>query len=355
MVKALKSCRECGIPKRFAKEHTWLANGTIVQSKNPEHRMIFIELENITSTFRGVEEIIGVPIDRIIVEAKRRATYDFVDHMLPAAVKAVVRLVGVRPVIRNVTALGRVMGYGMVELARMHRTHSEGDFVTISARELYSLPFFSGDIAGSFNAIDRREVGITHEEVAPGEYEITAHITPHPLELQERLKARPYAKKEGDVELERCPGCGLPRALSVYQWHPERGVILHRESGRRMVTLGPATLDAIISELEKELGDTIPRVVVEAQRRFLRSGFYGVDEARSRDDLRRALALRGLGNLVDLEWGENRLRFHIQNPCLNLVLVGLVQGIFELVTGRDGHVEWEEKEDGDLMIEVAAA
>lgn len=355
MMATLKSCRECGVPRRFASEHTWLDNGTIVQSKNPDHRMIFIELENINSTFRGVEEIIGVPIDRIIVEAKRRATFDFVDHMLPGVVKAVVRLVGVKPVIRNVTALGRVMGYGKLELARMRRTHSEGDFVTIKASELYSLPLFSGDLAGSFNAIDRREVGITHEEVAPGEYEITAHLTPHPLELQERLKTKPYANKKGDVGLERCPGCGLPRALARYQWLPERGVILHRESGRRMVALGPATLDAIISELEKELGDTIPRVVVEAQRRFLRSGFYGVDEARSREDLRQALALRGLGNLVGLEWGEGSLRFHIENPCLNLVLVGLVQGIFELVTGREGRVEWEEREDGDLMVEVVTA
>ncbi|NPV58883.1 MAG: hypothetical protein HPY75_04375 [Actinobacteria bacterium] len=352
---ALKPCRECGVPRRFAREHAWLKNGTIVQSKNPDHRMIFIELDNITSTFQGVEEILGIPIDRIIVEAKRRATYDFVDHMLPGVVKAVVRLVGVRPVIRNVTALGRVMGYGMVELARMRRAHSEGDYVTISASELYSLPLFSGDLAGSFNAIDRREVGITHVEVSPGEYEITAHITPHPLELQERLKAKPYANKEGDIELERCPVCGLPRALSFYEWIPERGVILHRESGRRMVALGPATLDAVISELEKELGEEIPRVVAEAQRRFLRSGFYGMEEARSREDLRRALALRGLGNLVGLEWGENRLRFHIENPCLEPVLAGLVWGIFELVTGRDGRVEWEEREDGDLLVEATTA
>lgn len=351
----VKSCGECGVPRRFAREHEWLNNGIMVQRKNPDHRMLFIENENIMSTFRGVEEIIGMSIDRIITEAKRRATYDFVDHMLPGAVKAVVRLVGAKPVIRNVTALGQVMGYGYIELAELRRVHGKGDYVTIKTRELYSLPLFSGDIAGSFNAIDRREVGITHREIAPGEFEITAHITPHPLELQERLKARAYSRKEGDLELERCPGCGLPQALSAYRWHLERGVILHRESDRRMVALGPATLDAIIDELEKELGDTIPRVVVEAQRRFLRSGFYSVGEARSEEDLRRALALRGLGNLRELDWGENKLRFRIENPCLNVVIVGLVQGIFELVTERDSEVEWEEKEDGDLVVEVTAA
>jgi hypothetical protein len=351
----LKACKECGVPRRFAKEHEWLNNGIIVQRKNPDHRMIFIENDNVSATFAGVEEIIGMSIERIITEAKRRATYDFVDHMLPDIVKAVVRLVGVRPVIGNITALGKVMGYGSLNIHSIRRVHGKGDYVTLRCRELYSLPLFSGDFAGSFNAVDRREVGITYEVVGPDEYDITAHITPHPLELQERLQTREYARKEGDIEFERCPRCGAPLALSRYQWFPERGVILNKSSGRRMAMMGPAPLDAIMEELEKELGETIPAVIVEAQRRFVRGGFYSVDEARSESDFRQALALRGLGNLKEMAWRENGVRMRMENPCLNLVLVGLVQGIFELVTGKEGKVEWEVAADGDLVAEATVA
>ena len=350
----IRLCPECGVPRRFTKEHRWLNNGTIVQRKNPDHRMIFIENENIMYTFRGIEEIIDMSIERIIVEAKRRASYDFVDHMLPAVVKTLIRLIGVKPVIKNVTILGMVMGYGDIHLESIRRAHDKGDYVKLRCRELYSIPLFSGDFAGTFNAVDRREVGVTHEEVGPEEYMITGHITPHPLELQERLQTREYSHKEGDIEFEACQRCGGPVILSRYRWHTDRGVILNRASGRRMAAMGPAALDAIIAELERELGDTIPRVIVEAQRRVLRSGFYSVDEARSPEDFREALALRGMGNLKEVDWKESGLHFRIENPCLVLVLVGLVQGMFELVSGIESEVDWEITPEGDLVVEVAA-
>ena len=350
----MKQCPGCGVPARFVKLHVWRDNGTMVQRENPDHRMTFIENDNIQSTFGVVEEIIGMSIERIIVEAKRRASYDYVDHLLPGAVKAIVRLVGVKPVIRNITALGMVLGYGSLSLEDIRRVHGKGDYVSVRCGEPYSLPLFSGDFAGTFNAVDRREVSVAYEQVGPDEYIITSHITPHPLELQERLQAKQYNSKPGDIAFERCPACGGPQALSRYQWHTDRGVILNKISGRRMAAMGPAALDAIIDELEKELGETIPGVIVEAQRRVVRGGFYSVDEARSEKDFREALALRGMGNLREITWSEGGLRFRIENPCLVLVLVGLVQGIFELVTNRDSTVDWEITADGDLVVEVSA-
>lgn len=80
-------CAVCGVARRVIKEDEWLDNGTIVQRANRDHRMIFIETENLASTFSDVEEIINMSIDRVIVEAKRRATYDFVNHSLPAIVR----------------------------------------------------------------------------------------------------------------------------------------------------------------------------------------------------------------------------------------------------------------------------
>ncbi|MDI6874569.1 hypothetical protein [Candidatus Solincola sp.] len=348
----VRLCPECGASRRIVREHRWLSDGTIVQTKNPDHRMVFIENENINGIFRNIEEILSMPIDRIIVEAKRRATFDFVDHILPGVVKAVVQRVGMRPVIRNITALGKVMGYGNIELANLRRVHDEGDYVTIHTQGIYSLPLFCGDLAGSFNAIDRREVAVSHRELGPEEHEITGFISVHPMELMDRLKPIPYTHKPGDIELERCPKCGGPKALANYRWDTERGMILHRETGRRMVILGPSTVDTIIEELQNELGESIPEVVIEAQRRFVRNEFYSLDEARTFEDLRRALALRGLGNLREMDWGADRLRFRLENPCLFLPMVGLVLGVFELATGKEGRAEWELRPDGDLVVEV---
>lgn len=347
-----KLCPECGASRRITREHEWLDNGLIVQRANPDHRMLFIETGNVSAIFSGVEELIGMSIQRIIEEAKRKATYDFIGHMVPDFLKPVVRLVGVRPVIRNVINLGSVMGYGRMSLVSVRRIHGKGDFVTVTVRDIYSLPLFCGDLAGTFNAVDSREVQVTCRQVSPDEYEITAHISTVPLELRERLLPKEYPRKEGDLALPKCPRCGGPRALSGFSWDLERGVIVGRDTGRRMAMIGPAALDAIIDELEKELGESIPATIVEAQRRFVRTGFYSLEEVATEDLFREQLALRGLGNVREVKWGENSIAFRMENACLHPVIVGLVLGFFELATGNEGEADWRLEDDGDLVVEV---
>jgi hypothetical protein len=53
-----------------------------------------------------------------------------------------------------------------------------------------------------------------------------------------------------------------------------------------------------------------------------------------------------------MDWGADRLRFRLENPCLFLPMVGLVLGVFELATGKEGRAEWELRPDGDLVVEV---
>jgi len=339
----------------LAKEHEWLSDGTIVQRENPEHRMVFIETENISRTFSGVEDIIDMSIERIIIEAKRRATFDFVDHTLSGLVKAIVRVIGVRPIANNINRLGQVMGYGAIRIVSLHRTHGKGDFITMRIKEPYSLPLFCGDLAGAFEAVTRREVAVTYEQKETGDYEVTGYISSHPIELQDRLRTREYSHKPGDIALERCPNCGAPMALSEYVWYLDRGLIEHRERGRRMAMAGPAALDAIIDDLQEELGETIPRVIVEAQRRVIRTGFYGLEEITSVETLRQQLALRGFGNLRDVEWLEDRLRIRLENPCIHPVLVGVMLGFFELASGGEGKAEWSVSDDGGLVVEVSSA
>jgi hypothetical protein len=216
------------------------------------------------------------------------------------------------------------------------------------------VPLFCGDLAGAFNAIRRRQVTVEYEETAPDEYMITGHISTHPMELQERLQTKTCEHKPGDISFERCPKCGGPMALSEYKWDMDRGVIENRTNGIRMALVGPAALDAFIDELEKELGDTIPAVVVEAQRRFIKTGFYSLEEVASEELFRSQLAIRGFGNLKDVEWRKHGLRFRLENPCLHAVITGMALGFFELASGGEGHAVWKQTDDGDLIVEISS-
>ncbi len=144
---------------------------------------------------------------------------------------------------------------------------------------------------------------------------------------------------------------GVPAALAGYKWYPDRGVVKNTHTGKRMAILGSET-DAIFAELEREFGEIIPRAVVEAQRRFVKTGFYSIEEVGDEGDIRTQLALRGLGNLREIKMGKRGVRMRLDNAGLHLMVVGLVQGLFEMAFGIESSVDWELSPDGDLEVEV---
>jgi hypothetical protein len=241
-----------------------------------------------------------------------------------------------------------------MELAAINRQRREGDYVTVRVRDPYSLPLVCGDIAAALELFDGREAGITYKEVAPDLYEVTARFITRPPELKERLSWREYTYKDGDVGLESCPRCGVPLELRHLELDLVKGIITIMPSGRRMVGIGSSALEAVFDELERELGETIPQVVIDAQRRFVAAGFYSEVEISGESDLRKQLALRGLGNLREMEVGDKRLWIRLENACLHLLIVGLLQGFFELTYDCKSEVEWDLAEDDVLTVKVRA-
>jgi hypothetical protein len=262
--------------------------------------------------------------------------------------------VDLRLVFDSTFLIWRAMGYGKLSLDEVRYERDKDDYITVLAERPYSVPLSVGNFAGSIEALVGREPGFKYEETSPGVYRITIFEAENPLDLKERLRWKGYDReyKEGDIEFERCTGCGAPAALNEFNWDQVNGSVRSTVTGRRMVLTGPSMIDPIFDELEAELGDTIPRVVVEAQKRFIRSGFFAVEEVVSEENMRKQVALRGLGNLKELKMGRKGVRLHIENVALPLLVVGLTQGTFEKAFDLGSEVEWEVTGDGDLDIEV---
>jgi hypothetical protein len=216
----------------------------------------------------------------------------------------------------------------------------------------YSVPLWCGDFSGSVEAVTQDHGAVTYEEVSENTIEATSRLSEHSPELKERLQLKQYAFTEGGIELDRCSTCGGPVALSAYEWRFEKGVIISRDTGRRVAMLGPYYLEVVFDELEKELGGTIPRVIIEAQRRFVKTGFYRIEELQDEEDFRKMLALRGLGELQETILAESGLKVTIKNAVLHLMMAGLMQGYFETMTGSESEVDWEMRDDGTLELEI---
>jgi hypothetical protein len=347
-----KLCPECGVPRSISKHNVWLSNGTILEDNDPNHRVVFVENDSLRDTFGGIEKILGISIEHIIVESQRRSTYESVTRTLPAPLRLILRHMGTGLIARYLKQSGQGNGKGAIEIISFRRRRSEDDYIKLRVREPFSLAHFCGNVAGAIEGVDGREVNVTYEEVSPGEYELTARMTGHPRELQERLQRKTPRYKPGDIDLPRCGTCGVPVVISQYAWSWDRGVIENKESGRRMIIVSTATQDAIMDELVNELGEPVTEALVEAQRGLVASGFFSSDEITGVDDFRIQFAYRGLGNLVGIDFTEDRLHARIENPCLNPMVVGMIQGLFDGATGGQSDLEWETTDDGDLVVDV---
>jgi hypothetical protein len=349
-------CPECGIPLYITSQHEWLDNGVIQASRETRHRLVFFESGNLDQLFEGIAELAGSPIERVIIDASRRSTRSYMDRVVSDDVKAMIRAgdIDLKLVFDSTFLIWRAMGYGKLSLDEVRYQGKKDDYITVLAERPYSVPLSVGNFAGSIEAIVGVEPGFFYEETTPGVYKITIFEAENPPDLKERLRWKGYDQeyKKGDIEFERCPGCGAPAALKEFSWDEVNGSIRSTITGRRMVMTGPSMIDPIFDELEEELGDTIPRIVVEAQKRFIRAGFFAVEEVTSEENMRRQVALRGLGNLKELKMGRRGVRLCIENVALPLLVVGLTQGTFEKAFDVNSEVEWELSEDGDLNIEV---
>ncbi len=347
-------CPECRVPHYITREHAWLDSGVIVQRSNPTHRLTILDTHNLDPLYQRISELIGVPIERIVTETARRTTRGYMDKAIPEEMKgaACSSHETLMSLVELSFRVGKLLGCGKPSLQELRIKNEPDDFVAIRVEDPYSVPLYFGNFAGTAEVVLGRDSGVTYRELSPGVYEGTVFPSDHPEEMHERLQSIPYDYRSGDIDLVRCHTCGGPWGLADYRWDTECGKILSRSSAARVAILGPQMLHPIFEELEKELGEAIPHLVVEAQRRDIRAGELPRWFAQE-DTLRTVLALRGFGNLQEFSMTKRGLKLSLADACLPLRVTGWMQGLFELSNGTDSRVLWEEKETR-LEIEIEA-
>lgn len=347
-------CPECSVPEPLAQGQMWLDNGDIVQRLNPSARVGFMECENLDPVFRNLGEIIGMTIEPLVVKITARAVEYYMRRFIPGDVKEKIirKELDPEPLAAPINTYCQVLGYGKYEYLRSRYERDEDDFSVFRVTRPFSVPLVAGALAGALSSIVGGEHEVTYREVSPEVFEFTTSWTEYPEVVREKFTLRHYQHKRGDLELERCPVCGVPAAFREYRWEIEEGLIFDGKTGRRMAVLGPEILDHLFEALEDELGSEIPQAVVEAQRRFTRTGYYSADEVQSRREFREQLALRGMGNLREIEMSERGLVMHVENAAGYLLLVGTMQGFYELAYKTESRVEWLVSRDGFLEVRV---
>ena len=346
-------CPECGVSKTFSGEQAWMDNGDIVQTRDHGHRLTFIESDNLDPLFDGISHLIGVSIEPIVIETVRTNMRAYIRRFVPDEVRERVLRKELDPakIDEAFANMGNPAGYGRYRPVDSRFEGDQDDFITVSITEPFSLPMCAASHCGAVEAILGYDHAVTYSQIEPNTWHLVAFPYQQPRAFVDRLHSERYERTSGNLLLERCPSCGCPKGLSMCEWFLERGVIINRPLQRRMALIGSTELNPIFKELEDELGDTIPQIVVEAQRRFTKTGFYSMQDVQTEGDFRVQLALRGLGLLRELKINRRGLHMLVENAALPPMIVGMMQGIFEMSFDLDTYVEWEVSR-GNLRMEL---
>ena len=350
----VSTCPECGVPSSFSAGQAWLNNGDIIQKTGETARMMFTECQNLDPLFANIGIIVGFPIEELIQNITARGAAIYMERLIPEDLKELIRSrqIDLGLLINSVILYSHVLGYGKYEFVGFRYEGDSKDYYKQRVLRPFSVPEAAGNLAGVLAAAVGGEHAVTYEEVSPQLYEFTSSWTEYPETLKKKLVLRGYDHQEGDIEHERCAGCDCPKALTGFRWSIEEGTIENVRTGKRMAMLGAEFLDNVFEALRDELGETIPSVVIEAQRRFTKTGFYSIDQVQNEGEFRTQLALRGLGNLRMIRMGTRGLRMRVDNAAAHLMTVGMAQGLYEIALDVGSHVEWEYSKQGELLVEV---
>jgi hypothetical protein len=367
-------CKTCGVPKLISSMFSWEDNGIISISYSPGARMVFFESGNIDNIFKGVEELVGMPIEHIVIERKRRDTRRFMEKVFTEEAKQLASILGgeqtdtvssVDPrrrqevldlgdiVNTQATTIGMAYGYGDIKFCDLWELWDTFPWRTQIIRNPYSASFFSADMLATVEAFEQRDMRVKYEMIGDDVCILSVHPGEHPIGLKERLKKKRYAFKAGDISYERCSECGVPLKVSRCHWNLEEGTIIDPDTGRRRAFFDPAAVDAVFDDLEAELGESLPDTIIEAQRRYGKQSMSMDNWRRSGYDFKSWVAMSGLGNITAFKADEKHLDMTFENCCMHLATVGMTQALYELAWGAESSFrEWHRTDDGDLIVNI---
>ncbi len=370
----IEFCQGCGGPLLISRDLRWEANGAVSLSSSRANRMVMFECECIDRIFKGIEELIGLSVEHIVIESRSRETRVFTERSYPLAVRKILEGTGGRKegqgldippekkeallsTMRVMTAslvdTGKIYGYGDQHLGELWDQGADYPWRKLYLNNPYSLLFQAADNLGWVEAFEGSDMWVRYGKVDGARYTTEVYPAQHPIGLQERLQRKKYEYKNGDIKYDRCVECDLPLEVARYKWDADDGTITDPDTGWRVAIFSPASVDGIFDDLQAELGDAIQSTVIEAMRRFTRESWSAEDWNRPAFSFKQMFALRGLGNLVYFDGEQDRLTLIVENMCMPLLMVGMVQALVEMAYGLDeSSLEWQAGDDGRLSVTV---
>lgn len=352
----MRSCRQCGFPRKFARFFEWRPDGTILSTDRTGSRtqIAFLDAGDFESIFDDLSRGIGQNIDALLTNSYRNIGKTIYSNTAPRYLEKLPNNRFFRPqflarlIIRRTASDVAMLGDGRLQLDSFRA----GESVVIR----FKNPCVNQLLAGSAAAMYESLEGISDSVV---EYRVDEHGDlvirlahadgpSEPTTGEDRFHLDRTSPIEGPVRYERCINCGAPLLASLMlEWDMERGLINNRLSGEREVIVAAQAVNAILRELELEFGEDISDVIFRHQkslalRRLASANIQDPDQFW--DEYMTDLALRGLGYPIRFERGPVSISVEIINAYNQVLYAARIAAAFEAASGLPTEIKWERLE-----------
>jgi len=355
---ATRYCHRCKVPHILVAEHAWGSNGTIILSRDPAHRMVIIDNVALTNILDSISGRIGIPLDNIIVEAKRKSGKHFMDALLSGVKGIVARNLISAKVYQQISKQVSILGLGHAELVSYKRHR----FLEGMATDAYNAPALTGDICGAFESVERCQAAALFEHRENGDIRIQiSRADRQRSEYEDRFAYQPPPALPGDNIFELCPVCKAPLELGrQYDFDMDRGLIHEVKTGHRVVLTGAMTLNNLFGELEKEIGEEIPHLIMTIEKERVKEVIARKEKTLDFSEegyqrFMKTLRLRGMGNGRNVTMTGDHVEVRVDNPYYEPLVAGFLAGFYEVATGMPAVVEWTPANRGytDVLLNPA--
>ncbi len=359
---SITKCGECGFPRILWGICKWQENGTIIgRFTKFDLRAVVLEADILNDFIARIEEKLGVPIGHIVYETQRNASQDVIGTILGIAPRFVYSIPGVKRVVASVFCeMSIIFGMSYARVVKYYKNTIGESLV----RNPFNRDLIAAIIVGAFEALMQVPYKYEWKMTPKGE---VIHIEPEPSrpEIAERLAVTLTPVKPGHSDIPVCPKCHEPLAFRDFKWDRQQGIVMDTRRGVRMAFLDAYTPRIVIREMEKELGEEVGDMVVEAHKEFclrhLRDEFLpsgdmaGVDRDRLLRSVMDAVIVRGLGNPVEYSLEGGVLSVKFENCFSDHLMAGFFWALFEIVESRGGKVSWESIDPCTVRFEASPA
>ncbi len=355
-------CRECGFSYMLSKIYRWNDDGTITYRLARDFRLLFFYSDLFDELFARIEAELGLPISHIVFEAQRNAAKGAIDAMT-SAIPGWVRhnAPAHHFTVRFFCRLSVWMGTSYARVV----SYKYGKCGETMLRNPYNRELMAAVVLGAMESMERTPFDHEWKKVG-GDDVLRVTVVKEKPEFSERMAVVLEKARPGDRHLPRCPRCGVPRALSSLTWDEHAGTITDTRLGERFNSLEAYGYKAVFRELERELGEDINQLILDAARTYaLRHlerlpGIKAVDEAGRAaawqafsEEAATMLAAWGHGNLIEITQKGGRAVFTIDNPFEEKLIAGYLAAGYELVEGRACEVTWVSPETGRCVFTIS--